>query len=272
MLDELGRPQLLPPARGVVVSAVCWDAPGERLLLGLAHNAVLRLQLRAHDEIATLITQGHGGGRISRTPSDASFARATNAGATATRGEWSQIRSLAEHPREPRFASVGDDGVLKVWSLKSHTLIACRRLTSRGLSVAFSPDALHIVAGCSDGSLAVFDVTTSQLAGRASGRVTTPALRLVLTRRLNVAARATAARAPQQESGPGVADRDADDASAVVALAFSPCGRRLAAAVGTLVMLMAVHSPDGNVERSFQVRAPCLQRLGACPSRSKSGW
>ena len=76
LLDAFGRPKLLPPARGVRVSAVCWDVGARRLLVGTQHNEVVRLDLADGGGDAgvdggadgaiqtTLLTQGHGGGRV----------------------------------------------------------------------------------------------------------------------------------------------------------------------------------------------------------------
>ena len=98
--------------------------------LGLGHNAVLRLQLTPFDEVATLITQGHGGGRIGGVcgqgggtgggTGGTEGGGGTAGGSTEGEGDrWCQVRCVAEHPREARFATAGDDGVLKVWSLAS---------------------------------------------------------------------------------------------------------------------------------------------------------
>ena len=103
MLDPLGRPRSLPPPRGVRVSAVCWDAAGDRLLVGTQHNAVLRLKLFPHDVAATPLTHGHAGGRLPA-------------------GGWRAVRALAEHPRADTFATTGDDGGVHLWSLRPHTL------------------------------------------------------------------------------------------------------------------------------------------------------
>ena len=64
---------------------------------------------------------------------------------------WRSIPSLAEHPRLPRFASAGDDGAVKVWSLSPHKLHAVRRLRSSPTCLSFSPDGWHLAVGCVDG-------------------------------------------------------------------------------------------------------------------------
>ena len=73
LLDAFGRPKLLPPARGVRVSAVCWDVGDRRLLVGTQHNEVVRLddvEIGGVDGAiqTTLLTQGHGGGRVRGGP------------------------------------------------------------------------------------------------------------------------------------------------------------------------------------------------------------
>ena len=74
---------------------------------------------------------------------------------------WRSIPSLAEHPRLPRFASAGDDGAVKVWSLSPHKLHAARRLRSSPTCLSFSPDGWHLAVGCVDGRLVV--LTADQL-------------------------------------------------------------------------------------------------------------
>ena len=76
-------------------------------------------------------------------------------------GRWRSIPALAEHPLLPRFASAGDDGAVKVWSLSPHKLHAARRLHSPPTCLSFSPDGWHLAVGCVDGRLVV--LTADQL-------------------------------------------------------------------------------------------------------------
>lgn len=292
MLDGLGRPLLLPPARGVTVSAVCWDAASERLLLGLGHNAVLRLQLTPFDEVATLITQGHGGGRIGGVcgqgggtgggTGGTEGGGGTAGGSTEGEGDrWCQVRCVAEHPREARFATAGDDGVLKVWSLATHAVLAARRMPSRVLAVAFSPNGGHVAVGGADGKLAVLDATPDN-----GGRGKTPTLRLLLTRpawecvRTASSGAVGAGAAGGAAVGPVASDAGGGEAGAsvteagvaaaagavaagVLAVAYSPDGATLSVGCGRCVALLAVASPDGSVRRSYELLAVCHGHRGA---------
>ena len=72
-LDAAGRPQLQPPARGVHVRAVCWDARPEyqRVLVGTESNEVVRIDLTldGSDE-AKMLTQVRFLPRSPSTPLD----------------------------------------------------------------------------------------------------------------------------------------------------------------------------------------------------------
>ena len=130
-LDAYGRPRMLPPRRGIQVSAVCWEPDDACLLVGTCSNEILRIDVPT--ERAAILTQGHAGGWVDAPapPTAATAAGApgqTRASREGPEREWARVRALAEHPRQPRFATVGDDCSVKVWGLLPHGLQSVRRL------------------------------------------------------------------------------------------------------------------------------------------------
>ena len=142
----------IPPARGVRVSAVCWDVGDRRLLVGTQHNEVVRLddvEIGGVDGAiqTTLLTQGHGGGRVRGGPASSP---SPSPSSSAMSREWAQLRALAEHPRLPLYATTADDATVKLWALAPHALAAARRLPAAGRSAVFSPDGRHLALGLAD--------------------------------------------------------------------------------------------------------------------------
>lgn len=210
------------------MSAVCWDTVEQRVLVGTAANEVLRVQLQT--ERATILTQGHAGGR-------SPLFRATPQGQAASDDdahEWCQLRALAEHPRQPRYVTAGDDRTVKVWTLQSHRLHCARRLQSAARCAAYSPDGAHLALGCSDGQLVVLIADS---------------LGLLLQRR----------GGNSSLSG----QRRLEVGSGFNSLAYSPDGRLLAMGDAQgLISLFAVHGVDGSPEHSYLLAAVCERHTG----------
>ena len=223
-LDVCGRPCLLPPTRGVHVRAVCWDPVEGRVLAGTESNEVVRIQLRSGGEEATILTQGHQGGMMRE-------------------GEWRCLRSLAEHPQLPRFATAGDDGAVKLWSLSPHKLHAARRLRCIPRCLSYSPDGEHLAVGCDDGSLAILSAELLQVLVEVA--------------------------APPKSTDGGAFGGLADDPSCAC-IAYSPDGRLLAVGDGRrTIRLYLVKSSDGSLQRAYRMIKVCTGHTGAVTSL---GW
>eukprot|EP00908_Phaeocystis_cordata_P000397 Transcript_10418.p1 GENE.Transcript_10418~~Transcript_10418.p1 ORF type:complete len:480 (+),score=204.92 Transcript_10418:2736-4175(+) len=139
--------------------------------------------------------------------------------------------ALATHPADPDvYASGGDDGSVRLWSVASQAMLAMRLLPRGVSSLAFSTDGLHLAAGCLDGGVAVLHADS--LAEVRSFRLTPPAEPAALR----------APPAPPAEAGAEAAEAAAAAAMAegmVGMLAYSPDDALLAAAGprGTLQIL-----------------------------------
>lgn len=88
-----------------------------------------------------------------------------------TRGHAGQVHAVTLHPDESRFATAGDDRVLRIWSTKGELLRAIPM--RRGIqALAWSPDGQDLVAAVED-ELLFFDPSTGKtrdkLAGYARG-------------------------------------------------------------------------------------------------------
>ena len=58
-----------------------------------------------------------------------------------------EVWGIAVHPQKGEVATVGDDRTLRIWSLKTHSLISMRKLGAMSRAVAYSPDGSMIAVG-----------------------------------------------------------------------------------------------------------------------------
>lgn len=133
--DGAGRP--LASGSPTIRSVDC--DPRGRLLLATGGGELLCLDPAA-GELAMLL-QGHGP-------------------AAAGTGWPGSVAGLACHPSRDVAASAADDGTLRLWSLKSHAMLAVRPLPAPARALAFSPDGATLAVGLSSGGLLVLDATT----------------------------------------------------------------------------------------------------------------
>ena len=240
-LDAVGRPQLQPPARGIHVRAVCWDAVQARVLVGTQSNELVRVQLLPDGtEMAVLLTQGHQGGcvRTALQGTDSAH-RLTALPHDIPDLRWCTISAVAEHPRSPRFASAGEDGAVKLWCIAPHKLYATRRLQSIPQCLSFSPDGAKLAIGCSDGRLVVLsaenlDLHLERISMHPSIGLSTSAV-----------------------------DQDRNSDARATTVAYSPDGRHLAMGdMSGAIRLFLVPSMDGTIERSYRFTSRCLGHKG----------
>ena len=257
-LDNCGRPCLLPPPRGVHIRAVCWDAVEGRVLVGTASNEVVRIQILRETESATVITQGHQGGWM-RSVNGGRVGGGVVGGAGEAEESWRMLRGLSQHPQLPQFATAGDDGAVKVWSLTPHRLHAARRLRSAPCCVSYAPDGEHLAVGCADGSLVVL------LAPTLSVLREVPCTSLTAPSSAAFASSGFGTSLATSSSSAAAVDASATTGSAggAAALSYSPDGRLLALADGTKhIRLFLVRGSDGSADRSYRHVKTCVGHTG----------
>jgi len=151
--DGAGRPLALlrgePPC---VRSLAILRGPEGALRLGLATRGgelwelSLPLALESGGRLAppSLLVQGH------------SVGFGVNGG-----GSLSEASALATHPYDGTvFATGGDDGTVRLWSVDARRMLAMRLLGGRVTALAFSCDGAHLAAGTDGGAILVLLAST----------------------------------------------------------------------------------------------------------------
>ena len=189
--------------------------------------AMQQPQVMQHEVLigaARLVVQGHS-----------ALPGAAAAGAAGGGGE---ACALCTHPDDPdAFATGGDDGSVRLWSVAQRRMLAMRVLPRGVAGLAYSSDGLHLAAGCADGCIAV--LRAESLAEERSFRLAPPVEPHVAAAQSRQ--QPTALSLPQGGGAEAVAAAAAASAAdgMVGVLAYSPDDSLLAAAGpgGTLQIL-----------------------------------
>mmetsp|Transcript_12448 Transcript_12448/g.20240 ORF Transcript_12448/g.20240 Transcript_12448/m.20240 type:complete len:439 (-) Transcript_12448:502-1818(-) len=95
-------------------------------------------------------------------------------------GYHGEVWGLATHPIDSsRFATVGDDRSLRVWSMRDRNMVSLRLLTEHPRCVDYSPNGKHIAVGFLSGGFKVFEAEERwrEVASRKNRRGETGAVR-----------------------------------------------------------------------------------------------
>jgi serine/threonine protein kinase len=161
------------------VRSVSFTEGGSQVLFGGNSDSVQRTVLAGGTSEGILFTQSDtiyslaaNGNRI--VSGDASGTiRLWEQGQTIVtlNGHTGAVRQVAFNSRGTLFASVGEDGAVKVWEAASGTIYQSFQLPNRVLAVAFSPDGNTLATGGTGTEIALWDIASGTqrevLAGHA---------------------------------------------------------------------------------------------------------
>jgi microtubule-associated protein-like 6 len=146
-LDAAGRPLGGFSGRAPMIRSLCANRDGTRMLVGVATGEAWELDVRAPGSWrkgCRMLFSAHGPG----------------APTLGGRPPLPRACSLAPHPCELAFATVGDDATLRQWDCVRRVCTMRRQLPASGMAVAYADEGRVLAVGLADGRLLVVDATS----------------------------------------------------------------------------------------------------------------
>jgi WD40 repeat protein len=182
LLGDIGRlleraAQHSPPAQEenevVIRTDVTWSPSGDLLAYGLSDGTVgvwdipggkLALTYRGHSDWVTSVAWSPDGTVIASAGYDGTvqlWRWASGEPLLTYRGHSDEVRCAAWSPDGRRLASAGYDRSIQVWDAATgERLAACQGHTNVVTSVAWSPDGAYLLTGSRDHSVRLWDAAT----------------------------------------------------------------------------------------------------------------
>ena len=154
-VDDVGRPLAYLTGRAPCVRAI--SASKDQLVLATRGGELWRLPLPWHMPFAPF-SAADSGAPLSTDATALAPPQLLVQGHSAPRNSHrrGEATALATDPSNgDLFASGGDDGSVRVWSISRHRMISMRVLLLPVTSLSYTSDGAHIAAGCAGGGVHV---------------------------------------------------------------------------------------------------------------------
>jgi WD40 repeat protein len=150
MVDEYYSTLSFQSGKSPSIRALAATVDGRTLAVGTSSSEVFEIDISQTQAVAAasakLVIQGHAAAVDPRTGKDIG-----------------EVWGLCMHPNKPKFATVGEDRTLRIWSLKEKRMTSHKRLPGAGRSVAWHPTAEHVACGTTNGKVTVIDLSNNSV-------------------------------------------------------------------------------------------------------------